>query len=141
MKAPVVYLLASMPRGTLYIGVTSNLLRRTWQHREGLADGFAKRYGVKTLVWYEQHPSMMSAIAKEKSMKKWGRLRKIELIERSNTQWRDLWFDIAGFAPDSALLADAETREEPVVPSCAGMTLPGSAIHAAVKHGFPPARE
>jgi len=70
MKAPAVYMLASEHNGTLYIGVTSDLIQRVWQHKESLAEGFTKKYGVKILVWYEQHETMESAIAKEKSNEK-----------------------------------------------------------------------
>lgn len=96
MMAPAVYLLASQRNGTLYIGVTSNLIQRIWQHREGLAEGFAKKYRVKTLVWYEQHATMESAIAREKALKKWNRAWKLKLIEETNPQWRDLWPEING---------------------------------------------
>jgi len=96
MMAPAVYLLASQRNGTLYIGVTSNLIQRIWQHREGLAEGFTKKYRVKTLVWYEQHATMESAIAREKALKKWNRAWKLRLIEETNPQWRDLWPEING---------------------------------------------
>jgi len=98
LKSPVVYILANKPRGVLYIGVTSNLVQRIWQHREGLADGFTKRYGVKMLVWYEQHPTMIGAITREKALKKWLRRQKLDLITRNNHEWRDLWPDITGTA-------------------------------------------
>ena len=91
MKQPAVYILASERNGTLYIGVTSNLPQRIWQHREGLVEGFTKRYSVKMLVWYEMHESMESAIMREKALKKWRREWKLELIEPSNAQWRELW--------------------------------------------------
>lgn len=94
MKQPTVYILASQRNGTLYIGVTSNLVQRVYQHREILADGFSKQYGVKMLVWFEQHDTMESAIAREKAMKKWHRQWKINLIETHNPEWRDLWDDI-----------------------------------------------
>ena len=94
MKQPAVYILASQRNGTLYIGVTSNLVQRVYQHREILADGFSKQYGGKMLVWFEQHDTMESAIAREKAMKKWHRQRKIDLIEAQNPKWRDLWDDI-----------------------------------------------
>ena len=99
MKAPAVYILASQRKGTLYIGVTSNLIQRIWQHREGLVEGFTRQYGVKTLVWYEQHESMESAIAREKTLKKWNRDWKFRLIEKRNPQWLDLWPEITGEAP------------------------------------------
>ena len=94
MKQPAVYILASQRNGTLYIGVTSNLVQRIYQHREALADGFSKQYDVKMLVWFEQHDTMESAIAREKAMKKWHRQWKINLIEAQNPKWRNLWDDI-----------------------------------------------
>ena len=93
-RSPCVYMLASAPRGTLYIGVTSVLVQRVWQHREHLADGFTKKYGVTALVWYEIHGDMHSAIAREKTLKAWKRLWKIELVESVNPDWRDLYPDI-----------------------------------------------
>ncbi|NUO74501.1 MAG: GIY-YIG nuclease family protein [Lysobacter sp.] len=94
-KAPAVYLLASAKRGTLYIGVTSNLVQRVWQHRSHATDGFSERYGVSRLVWFETHETMESAIVREKQLKKWRRDWKLELIEGGNPEWRDLWEDIA----------------------------------------------
>jgi putative endonuclease len=95
---PAVYILASQRNGTLYIGVTSNLPARIHQHREGVGDGFTRKYGVKQLVWFEQHPTMESAITREKRIKKWNRAWKLELIEATNPDWRDLAEDF-GFAP------------------------------------------
>ncbi len=89
-KFPVVYILASKPYGTLYIGVTSSLIPRLWQHREGVVEGFTKTYGVDRLVWYEAHPTMESAIYREKRLKTWLRAWKIRLIERHNSEWEDL---------------------------------------------------
>jgi len=91
MKQPCVYLLASKQRGTLYIGVTSNLIQRVWQHKEGLADGFTKKYGVKMLVWYELHEDMEGAIVREKAIKEWKRVWKLELVEKTNPEWDDLY--------------------------------------------------
>ena len=88
---PAVYLLASKVNGTLYVGVSSNLVQRTYQHREGLIEGFTKQYGVKILVWYELHATMEFAIAKEKAMKEWKRAWKIARIETMNPTWRDLY--------------------------------------------------
>jgi putative endonuclease len=85
-----VYMLASRRRGTLYVGVTKDLVKRVWQHKQGLVEGFTKRYGIRTLVWYEQTESIESAIAREKQIKKWNRDWKIELIESGNPQWKDL---------------------------------------------------
>jgi putative endonuclease len=90
-----VYLLASERNGTLYVGVTSNLVQRVWQHKNDLMEGFMKRYRVHMLVWYEICGSMEAAIAREKAMKEWKRRWKIELIETSNPEWRDLYEDIA----------------------------------------------
>ena len=99
MKAPAVYILASQRNGTLYIGVTSNLIQRLWQHREEVVQGFTQQYSVKTLVWYEQHETMQSAISREKVLKKWNRDWKLRLIEKRNPQWHDLWPEITGEAP------------------------------------------
>ena len=96
--SPTVYLLASRRNGTLYTGVTSNLLGRVHQHREGFVRGFTHEYGVKLLVWFEQHPTMHSAITREKRIKKWNRAWKLELIEAENPEWRDLAEDF-GFPP------------------------------------------
>jgi putative endonuclease len=95
---PCVYLLASRRNGTIYTGVTSTLLARIQQHRHGLVRGFTRNYSVKLLVWFEQHPTMESAITREKRIKKWNRAWKLELIEADNPEWRDLAEDF-GFAP------------------------------------------
>jgi predicted GIY-YIG superfamily endonuclease len=95
MKQPAVYIMASRRNGTLYTGVTSSLLHRAWQHREGVGDGFTKRYGCKVLVWYELHASMPDAIAREKQIKGGSRARKLALIEAMNPHWRDLFLDVA----------------------------------------------
>ncbi len=95
-KQPCVYILASRRLGTLYVGVTSNLIKRIYQHRNDLVEGFTQRYKVHTLVWYEQHENMESAILREKEVKKWQRHAKITLIEKSNPAWRDLWGDLLG---------------------------------------------
>ena len=89
-RVPCVYLLANGFHGTLYTGVTSQLLGRIWQHREEVTRGFTSRYGVKRLVWFEVHETMDTAIGREKSIKRWQRRWKIELIERENPTWRDL---------------------------------------------------
>ena len=96
---PCVYLLASGRNGTLYCGVTSHLVRRVWQHREHLVEGFTGRYGVIRLVWYEQHAMMASAIAREKRIKQWNRAWKLRLIDETNPSWRDLWPDITEEVP------------------------------------------
>ena len=92
---PCVYIMTNAVRGTLYVGVTSALAGRVYQHREGLVDGFTKRYGLKRLVWYEAHERMLEAIAREKTLKRWKRAWKFELIEALNPDWRDLYPDLA----------------------------------------------
>ena len=96
MKQPAVYILASERNGTLYVGVTSDLVGRTWQHREHVVDGFTKKYQVTMLVWFEMHGGMQSAIQREKQIKAWKREWKIRLIEESNPYWNDLWTQIPG---------------------------------------------
>jgi putative endonuclease len=91
---PMVYLLASHRNGTLYVGVTSDLMKRLYQHREGVIGGFTKEKGIKRLVWFEAHETMESAIIREKRIKKWNRAWKIKLIEESNPDWRDLAVDL-----------------------------------------------
>ena len=91
MTSPCVYILASRRNGTLYIGVTSDLIARAWQHRNGISGGFAARYRVHRLVWFEGHDTMEQAIAREKAMKRWMRRWKVELIERCNPGWLDLY--------------------------------------------------
>ncbi|PTR08142.1 putative endonuclease [Nitrosospira sp. Nsp5] len=90
-RSPAVYILASKRNGTLYIGVTSNLVKRVWEHKQNLGEGFTRKYGVHTLVYFEMHDEMTEAIRREKQLKKWNRLWKIELIEKTNPDWRDLW--------------------------------------------------
>jgi putative endonuclease len=93
-KQPAVYILASRRNGTLYIGVTSNLVARVWQHKNDVVEGFTNRYAVHTLVYFELHAEMAQAIAREKQLKKWKRAWKLEMIERHNPEWRDLWDEI-----------------------------------------------
>ena len=95
MRMPCVYMLASKRNGTLYVGVTSDLVQRVWQHRSELAEGFTKRYGVHRLVWYEVHETMESAILREMALKKWNRKWKIRLIQETNPTWKDLYEEIA----------------------------------------------
>jgi putative endonuclease len=94
MKQPAVYILASRRNGTLYVGVTSGLAKRVFEHRSDAVEGFTRRYGVHLLAWYELHPDMASAIAREKAIKQWQRRWKLELIERFNRDWNDLYPDI-----------------------------------------------
>ena len=86
-----VYILASRPYETLYTGVTTDLVRRVYEHREGLIEGFSEKYGVKSLVWYETHQEIGSALKREKQIKRWRRRWKFELIERLNPDWNDLY--------------------------------------------------
>jgi putative endonuclease len=90
-----VYLMASRPNGTLYVGVTSNLAGRAHEHRQELRDGFTKKYGVHLLVWFEEFADIYDAILREKRIKKWRRAWKIELIEKMNPAWSDLFEQIA----------------------------------------------
>lgn len=95
-KQPCVYILASRRNGTLYVGVTSDLIARIWQHKNDAVEGFTKRYGVHQLVFYEVHGDMLAAIGREKQLKKWNRAWKIALIESRNPEWTDLWVEISG---------------------------------------------
>ena len=88
---PFVYILASKRNGTLYTGVTTSPLRRVWEHKNDIVDGFSKRYGVHTLVWYEVHPTLDSAIPREKQLKRWKRAWKVRLIEEMKPLWEDLY--------------------------------------------------
>lgn len=93
-KQPCVYILASRRNGTLYVGVTSDLVKRVWQHKNDQAEGFAKKYAVHDLVYFEFHENMLSAIQREKQIKKWRRSWKVEMIEAKNPNWTDLWSQI-----------------------------------------------
>ena len=94
MKSPCVYLMASKPHGTIYLGVTSNPVQRVWEHKNNVVEGFTKEHTVHTLVWYELHDTMENAIQREKTIKKWNRSWKVRLIEQENPMWRDLYEDI-----------------------------------------------
>ena len=93
-KQAAVYILASEYNGTLYIGVTSNLIQRIWQHRIDLVEGFTKKYTVHSLVYYELHENIQTAILREKQLKKWNRQWKINLIKKFNPTWKDLWQEL-----------------------------------------------
>ncbi len=95
MKQPAVYIMANERNGTLYTGVASDLVKRVWQHRQGLGDGFTARYGCKLLVWYELYGSMEAAILREKQIKAGSRAKKLALIETMNPDWINLWDEIA----------------------------------------------
>ncbi len=95
MKRPAVYIVANKRNGTLYTGVTSDLVRQVFEHRTAAAPGFTKTYGCKMLVWFERHDEMATAILREKQIKAGSRAKKVALIEQSNPQWRDLYEEIA----------------------------------------------
>jgi putative endonuclease len=94
MQGGWVYILTNRPDGTLYVGVTGNLVQRIWQHREGIVEGFSKRYGLKMLVYYEGHDDIRTAIQRESNIKHWSRTWKVNLIHQFNPQWRDLYDDL-----------------------------------------------
>ncbi len=91
MRGGWVYIMTNRPNGTLYLGVTSDLARRAWEHREGVVDGFSKRYGLKRLVWFERHDDIRAAIQREKTMKHWPRAWKVRLILSASPEWDDLY--------------------------------------------------
>jgi putative endonuclease len=94
IKQPAVYILASKKNGTLYTGVTSDLVKRIWEHKNGLVEGFTRRYKVHNLVWYELHDNIDAAIEREKNMKEWKRAWKVRLLEKDNPNWNDLYDSI-----------------------------------------------
>jgi len=115
MKEPCVYILASMPLGTIYVGVTSNLHQRMAEHAQGLIDGFTKKYGVKRLVYFEMHHLMDEAIRREKQLKVWRRMWKIRLIEQTNPEWIDLFDEATGeirCGPADAVRLSRATTED-----------------------------
>lgn len=89
-----VYIMASRRNGTIYVGVTDDLVKRVWQHKEGVFDGFTRRYGCKILVWFDATEDVMSAIQREKQIKEWKRRWKLRLIEQANPEWADLYVTI-----------------------------------------------
>ena len=91
---PCVYILASKRNGTLYVGATSNLVRRVWEHKNNVVEGFTKRYSVHNLVWYEAHPTLNSAYWRERAIKEWQREWKVQLIEEANPDWLNLYESI-----------------------------------------------
>lgn len=99
MKDYYVYMMASKRNGTLYTGMTNNLIRRVYEHKEGVFEGFTKKYGVKLLVWYEQTNEVEAAIKREKNIQAWKREWKLRLIEEFNPDWNDLYLEIAGCQP------------------------------------------
>ncbi len=94
MKGGFVYLLTNRPNGTLYVGVTSDLVRRVWEHREGVVEGFTRRYRLKSLVYFEHYDEIATAIQREQTMKHWPRAWKVRLIHAANPDWRDLYDEI-----------------------------------------------
>ena len=94
VKEPCVYILASENNGTLYVGVTSDLVKRVWEHKSDLVEGFTKKYKVHILVWYERHETMESAITRETQVKKWNRAWKLREIGASNPEWSDLYDEV-----------------------------------------------
>ena len=113
MKSYYVYILASKRNGTLYIGVTNDLVRRVYEHKHDLIDGFTKRYGVHMLVHFEECGDVAATIQREKQLKSWHRKWKIRLIEETNPEWKDLYGELC----------------DGWIPACAGMTYPDRAIH------------
>ena len=103
LERSYVYILASKPHGTLYIGVTSDLIKRVYQHREGLVEGFAAKYGVHLLVYYEEFEDIYLAIRREKQLKKWKRSWKMNLVGKANPLWRDLYPELVGDDGSSSL--------------------------------------
>ena len=93
-REPCVYILANKRNGTLYVGVTSDLPKRIWEHKSKFVKGFTSKYGVDKLVWYEMHGTMMDAIEREKTLKNWKRYWKLKIIEEMNPEWRDLYEDL-----------------------------------------------
>jgi putative endonuclease len=93
-RQPAVYMLTNRRNGTLYVGVTSDLVKRVWQHKNKVVEGFTSRYGLSMLVWYELHATMESAILREKAIKEWRRSWRLRLIEASNPEWRDLYTEL-----------------------------------------------
>ena len=91
MKQPAVYIMTNKAKGTLYTGVTNNLKKRVWEHRENQVEGFTQRYAIHQLVYYELHEEMIEAIVREKRLKKWNRAWKIRLIQEKNPEWNDLY--------------------------------------------------
>ncbi len=100
MKSSWIYIITNKRNGTLYTGVTSNLEARIWEHRTGFRPGFARKHGCKQLVWFETHGDIMEAIAREKRIKRWRREWKLNLIEKENPEWVDLYDDLINWVPD-----------------------------------------
>ena len=125
-KKPAVYILASERNGTLYIGVTSDLIKRVWEHREWVVDGFTKKYSVHKLVYFEQYDDMENAIIREKRLKKWRRAWKRNRIEQGNPHWNDLWQQIVdeGYPRLDARLRGHDVHENSSSESDPGLSYP-----------------
>lgn len=108
MRSFAVYILASKKDGVLYTGITNSLIRRVYEHKNGLNEGFSKKFFVKRLVYFEHYDYIDETIAREKCIKRWKRTWKIELIEKSNPEWKDLYFDIGGEEFDKEMKMSAE---------------------------------
>jgi putative endonuclease len=118
-KQPAVYILANKRNGTLYVGVTSDLVKRIWEHKNNIVEGFTKDYNVHQLVWYELHESMESAIIREKRLKDWKRAWKLELIEGKNPDWMDLYDTIVRL--DSGFRRNDEIHKLALMPLRGGL--------------------
>ncbi len=137
------YVITNRPHGTLYIGVTNHLVRRIGEHREGRTPGFARRYGLKRLVWFQAFELMTNAIHREKLMKEWPRQWKINLIERENPNWDDLWTGLADPAPlvKGGALESLFKREGLELEARSSAVIPGLVLGTAVSAGDDPAGE
>jgi putative endonuclease len=117
MKQPAVYIMANKPNGTIYVGVTSDLVKRAYLHRNGLLDGFTKKYDCKSLVFFEIHQTMESAILREKQLKAGSRQRKIKLIELKNSSWIDLYPQITADKSNRVFVKKPVAYQDPIIPS------------------------
>lgn len=141
MKQPAVYILASKRNGTLYIGVTSNLHGRVWEHKNNVVEGFTKKYSVHMLVYYELHAYMATAIRREKQIKKWNRAWKLQLIEEKNPNWHDLT-EVRGYVP--RVYAEAGfplSRESTPHPDATLRFIPIGKTRAASRYPLFPGRQ
>ncbi len=134
--APATYLMANRKQGALYVGVTSNLMQRIYNHREAIFDGFTCRHDISRLMWFEMHATMESATQREKRIKKWNRPWKIRLIEEANSDWRDLAVDL-GFEPFRVKFEIVKPRH----PREGGDPSDEGAYDDRAGDGFPPSRE
>ena len=132
MKRPAVYIMASKRNGTLYTGVTSDLVQRVWQHRESMIPGFASRYGCRMLVWYELHDEMTAAIAREKQIKAGSRNKKLALIEAMDPGWRELCDDLlSADIPAIVIASQRQSNPGPVLPGSLALSWIAAALRAS----------